>query len=87
MNKQISITLEQIRQGQTIQHHSDHGFTTEQIELPTVYEVIKLQNAVVIDLGSFGPNKIRTIRIGDRLNEKQADEIARTKRFNVTIIK
>lgn len=80
--KQIAITLQQIKRAHEVQHHTDSGFTTEVVNDSSVYEVIKMKNACVIDLN--GSNEIR---IGDELSETQADYIARMKCFEVTVIK
>lgn len=85
MKKQIAITLEQRLQEQLKQRHENGKLVTYTEALPTQYQVTKIRNACVIDLGSRGPNDLRFVRVGDLLTEAQAQEIARIKTFDVTI--
>lgn len=90
-SKQVSIVLEQIQQERNYQtfdkgpHDVGEGPWMRVEKLPTEYLVIQMRNACVLDLGGRGPNDLRTVRVGDRLTEPQAEELARMRAFDVTV--
>ncbi len=91
-NKTVHITLEQRRTTETKQHHrgganyTPADFDTEEIELPTQYEIVGLRNAVVIDWHQHDAGR-HSLKIGDKLSEQEADAIARCPRYEVTVKK
>lgn len=87
--KQISITLERIETTSTRQHFgsptSGHPTRSETVTDKVEYEVVQLRNAVVVKHESCFRDCSCTLKIGTRITEKQADDVARSKNYEVTV--
>lgn len=89
--KQITITLEQVRSHSTYQRFDKKpgdvgdGPWTETERKETRYDVVGMKNAVVLEFRSFGPNDLKSIRVGDSLTEAQAQEVASMKSYEVIV--
>lgn len=89
--KQVSVQLEQVRHTVKSQRFTKQpgdvgdGPWTTQINLPVTYHVTGMRNAVVLNFHSLGPNDLKSLRVGDVLNEAQAQELASMRDLEVTV--
>lgn len=76
------ITLEKIETPSTLQHFDNIGsFTTEEVTDKIEYEIIRMQNLVIIEV--LG----KVFRAGDRISEEAARTLCDGSYYDVTVTK